>query len=1025
MLRGHGKFNAETPGRNAAKHDGGVHPCAFLCDIAPLSLRCISFQSSLSHAASSRSSPAGRGNVIAAVIVALGLMACAQAGELDLAHGYYRAKQHESAAKQYADYLVKNPDGPEANEAKFFLGECYVQLRREADALPFFEAVVLAGDKDGKVLPPHRLAMAAFRIGEIHFHQREFPAAIQALARMVEDHPQSDLAGHALYLLAESQLETGQVDAAAAILGRARAVKFDEKLSVHLSLCEARLAERQGRIDDARRGFTDLAAGESANAIDAILALGLLEQKQSRYAEAAAAYRSILERPNAAATHPAHVAEAYYRLGQALYEQKDYAGARQAFQEGRTKFPRSPAAPAMAFQEALCLVQAGDWAAARPLLADFADSHPNESLAPQALHFLARCGLEQKDLALIQLTLEKLEEKYADSTWGDATRATLAEALLASEGAAHETAARLRDLLEKTKTPQHARRMRYYAAMGAYKAGDMAAVISLLADLAASPEKDRVRTDANYLLGVALAKEERWAEAIPALEVFLADDTNSPQARTALVTLAKALGTQPASQGRNKSLERLLELAAARSDAADVVLAIADTLVAKQWHAAAAGAYERAMKLGVANTASALSGLAWCEFELGRKELARQRFRELEAAADPDSDTFAEAVYMQGVLATELGGKDEAISSLRRVFQDHPKSRWSIDAGRRLARLLTAARQLEEADQVYAALVERAAGDDDHAQFTLDRAWLALDRQKTDEAEQRFRDVMNRVGSGRLAAEAALKLAELAHARADYKTAEELAGRAADLSPPETLLPAIHYRRGLAQHELGRDGEAKQSFQEVVHRFPDDPLVVACLFWLGEIEFAARKFDAAIDWFGRLLVKPGNEKYASVARLRIAHSHFQAGRLDEAAQKADELFSSSADLAARDEALYLKGRVLQQQAKFEEARAVYRQLLRGEKNESAAKAQFMIAETFFFQERFQEALDEFPKVLVYPIATWQAAALLEVAKIYERQDQPDKARSLYETIQLDYPKEPAALEAKQRIEALKTARAGR
>lgn len=965
-------------------------------------------------------------SAVAILCAWIGLAASTLAGELDLAHGYYRAKQHESAAKQYAEYLAKSPEGPEANEARFFLGECYVQLNRELDALPFFQAVVLAGDKNAEILPANQRAMSAFRVGEIQFHQRDFPAAIDSLTTMLQRHPESDLAGHALYLLAESQLEGGQVEAAATTLQRAKSAKLDDKLTVHLALTEARLADRQGRTEDARQAYTSLSKGDSPNAADALLALGLLEQKHSRFAEAVVAYRAILDRPNSAATNPAHVAEAYYRLGQCLYEQKDFVAARQAFRDGQDKFPKSPAAPAMAFHEALCLAQAGDWMAARPILASFADNHPKDPLAPQALHFLARCGLEGKDPSLIQVALNKLENQYADSSWTDATRSTLAEALLASPDAANpEIAARLRDLLDRTKNPEHARRMRYYAALGAYKADDMATVVTLLAPLAKAAEKDRVQTDANYLLGVALAKQEKWSEAIDPLEAFISEDASSPQARTALLSLATAFATQPSSPERDERFARLLEVASSRSDASEVALAIGDAAIAKKWHAAAAGAYERALTLGVANKSVALSGLAWSEFELGRKEAAREHFRALQAEAPPDSDSFAEAAYMQGVVASDLGDNLAAAEAFRKVFQDCIQSRWSLDAGRRLVRILTADQKLDDADALYSTLIERSADDAQRCQFTLDRAWLALDRQQSKQAEELFGEVLKHAGPGRLAAEAALKLAELAHVRADYKAAEELAGRAAELMPPESLVPAICYRRGLAQHELSRDGEAKASFQEVVERYPTDPLVAACLFWLGEIEFAARQFDAAIGWFEKLLGAPGNEKYASLAQLRIAHSHFQAGRLDDAMRKADELFASNADAAARDEALYLKGRVLQQQAKFDEARAVYRQLLRGDKNESAAKAQFMIAETYFFQERFQEALDEFPKVLVYPIPTWQAAALLEVGKIYERQNEPDKARSLYETVQSDYPKEPAALEAKERVEALKTARRGR
>ncbi len=100
--------------------------------------------------------------------------------------------------------------------------------------------------------------------------------------------------------------------------------------------------------------------------------------------------------------------------------------------------------------------------------------------------------------------------------------------------------------------------------------------------------------------------------------------------------------------------------------------------------------------------------------------------------------------------------------------------------------------------------------------------------------------------------------------------------------------------------------------------------------------------------------------------------------------------------------------------RFEEARAAYQAVIDARKGgDLAARAQLMRGETFFHEKNYREALREFLKVdILYDAPTWQAAALLEAGKVYERLDQWADAAEIYERLCSKFPDDPSAAEAK-------------
>ncbi len=132
--------------------------------------------------------------------------------------------------------------------------------------------------------------------------------------------------------------------------------------------------------------------------------------------------------------------------------------------------------------------------------------------------------------------------------------------------------------------------------------------------------------------------------------------------------------------------------------------------------------------------------------------------------------------------------------------------------------------------------------------------------------------------------------------------------------------------------------------------------------------------------------------------------------------------SLRSELAAEDPAIaeldYAKGQALMGMGRLDEARSVFQAVLDARPGgELAARAQLMRGEAFFHEDRLHDALREFLRVnILYQAPRWQAAALLEAGKVYERLNQWADAAETYERLVSKFPKDRDAATARNRRE---------
>src|SRR4051794_1134730 len=128
------------------------------------------------------------------------------AADLRFAHGLYRDKRYQLAVDEYKSFLSANPADPKTDEARYFLAESLVQLKRLNEAATAYEAVSGAD---------HNLRKSAlFRAGTIRKRSGDLAKAQKALEQFVVEFPDDADAPGAWLMLSECRFSEKRIEAA-------------------------------------------------------------------------------------------------------------------------------------------------------------------------------------------------------------------------------------------------------------------------------------------------------------------------------------------------------------------------------------------------------------------------------------------------------------------------------------------------------------------------------------------------------------------------------------------------------------------------------------------------------------------------------------------------------------------------------------------------------------------------------------------------------------------------------------------
>ena len=410
----------------------------------------------------------------------------------------------------------------------------------------------------------------------------------------------------------------------------------------------------------------------------------------------------------------------------------------------------------------------------------------------------------------------------------------------------------------------------------------------------------------------------------------------------------------------------------------------------------------------------------------GKRPEAAAAFAAL-LAASPDDPLAPEAALVRGRALEADGQADEALKAYALVAEKYPRSAQADPAALARARLLAASKRPAEAAEAFGRYFEdpkEAPSGEALAGLLAEWGWALVAAGKTDEADRVFTRLLDESPDSPLAADARFNLAESAHQAGKPDEVVTLlrpvVAEGSKASPG--LIESALYRLGRTQVERDDRPDASKTLDRLIREYPEGPYRRG-----GPVPAGRTRPQGRRSLGGRGGLRFARSRAPGPGRPRGVVSAVRRRRIQAlvALKRWKDVLSAAeaypTDGPGRAEVDYARGRALQSMAppRFDEARDAYEAVIKARKGgDLAARAQLMRGETYFLQGSLREALREFLKVdILYDAPPWQAAALLEAGKVYERLDQWADAAETYERLRSKFPDDPSASEARARLEA--------
>jgi len=992
-----------------------------------------------------------RAKAVLCVLVAVLCSVWAQADEADdqyaVAAGHYAQKRWKFAAEEFQTFLDKYPQHPKANQGVFFLAEALTQLGQLDEAAARFRDY-LSREPDGPLAAP-----ALFRSGEAAYLSGKLGPAKIHLERFLATYPDHELNAYVLpYLgdIAASQHDTASAERyfRQGLTQFPHGTKQDE---CRFGLAQA--LEKQGKSEEAERFYLAVAAKPgSPLADDAQFHLGALQYAAGRLEEALETFHPFESRlansrwqPTArlgrgwallklgrlaeaksafqsAASDAKVGVEARYWLGLTLKSEKNWQAAAQTLLDAAEEHPNDKLAGALRFHAGDSLFHAGDTAGAEKQFDLVIAASPDNEWADDAMRGKLRVALQKEDYSALDSQAAQFAARFPKSPFAADVQRMLAQSLVQRKE--HERAVEVLEPLVAAGQPQDGVLEDRYLLSVAYESLDRYQdALDVLRPVLKSAA-GKLRRDAQLVQASLLMKLKRFDEAIGPLEAFLGTKPTGDEAAAALGNLANCYAQTNQLDKAKQRYAELLEkhpghelIAPTTEQLAEAAYEAGDVAWANKMFA-----YLAADGRSPRRSLEGLSGLGWSQYKAGQLEEAADTFDQL-LTKGPDPSLEAETALIRGQILQQLGRPDPALAMYDLIIDHHQKTEQFPQALWRAALLRDNLEQNQEAALLY----ERLAGA--YPQFPeidallYNWAWVLHDLGRGEESNKLFERLRKEHPKSSYWADATFRLAQQAFKAKDYEHSQKLvADLLSDDPSPEIRQNSLYLQGQIAAAQEQWD-QAGRSFKTLVHDYPESSARLMAEYGIAEAVFRQNDYEKAVELFDRLLrqTKGRDEPWLAVIHLRLAQALCHQKKWDEAYEIASKIEAEYPSFEEQYEVDYVLGRCLSNRAEFELARKTYRKVIRspqGAKTETAAKAQLMIAESYYHQKNYQAALREYLALeILYGYPTWQAAALLQAAKCHEMLGEWKQAVDLYDRLLTVYPDTSFVEEATARLRA--------
>lgn len=694
-----------------------------------------------------------------------------------LAWNYYREGTYQWAAEQFA-LVREGHDDDLARRATYYEAVNRALLRQPRVAAELLESFV---DR----WPRHELAdKALFELALTYYGLRRWEEANMAFDRVARGHPDSDLAGEAVYMRGATHIALGDFDRALESFDRA--IQLDaapEALRSEVEFQKAWLLYRNGRYGESAPGFLSLYEEDpqGPKASESLFWAAESHFQTGQLREAERLFRQYLgDFPGAKHTEAAH-----YALGWVYFKEGRY-------REAATQFTRFLDAYRASGEQVPYRTDA---------LLRLADSYYALKRYPEAITAYGRAAQEGESYAVYQMgqayanlgdafqaitTFNELVSEYPDSEWRDEAEYQLAYLYFLNQDY-DQAIQRYRSLISSQPNSPLAAKAQYAIGDAFYNAGRLDEAVQAYRLVLERYPRSPFAPDAASSVYFALMNMNDEARADRLIEEFARDNPDSPVVDQLRFRRAEV----KYQSGRREEAYR--EFAAFTRQSRDAQLSAEahyylGAIEADRGRASQAEDHlSRAVSTGGGTRAAeAARRLGELYMSTSRHQEALETYRRLQQLSGNDPRLSADALYGQSMALLQLGRTADAERLLNDALSASPDAPTTVPAMLGLARVHEQTGRADEAARQYRQVVERSRDE--------------------------------------VGAEALYRLGSLLLERGEARAAIEELSRMSVLYPGNPQWEAQAYlTQARAFRRLGQTGEAAQMYSRVIEDFADTP----------------------------------------------------------------------------------------------------------------------------------------------------------------------------------------------------------
>ena len=896
-----------------------------------------------------------------------------------LADTQLRLGKADVAVPNFKKSLKLFPQSRLAEDAKFGLARSYESLKKYNDAIGVYKQ--LASNADGA-----RAVESQLNLATCYFDSDQPKLAAQAYVDLAKRFPESELvsaarlnAGYAFYEIQDFRSAVDQFELAAKQKDQALASRYWQGLSLK-------------QLDEFDRAASTLS---QAFALAGEAPLGA--EIKYHWADV-----ELSKAQNAAATGKADDAAKLYLSSRKLYLEVETGWPKGDLADDSLHF-----AGEATFQHAVTLAGAERSKLldeANAMVADFSKKYATSGLRMYQLLLKGRIAHARGDDANLNAATKLFEQVLSESKL-DATR--------------HQA--------------------RFQLARTLQRLGDHPKTLAAIAPLVDSVKKDidkSAYTDALVMQASSLYATQKFTDASKSAQLYIDSVPNGRQRDQAYSIQARALAEAGQREAAAAALSHLVNEHKGSSIIAPTYQQLAEIAYAQQKFDWSTELFTTLVKVGESSPyhAAAVSGLAWSQFEQKQFRESAGNF-ELLIAKHPKNELAQEAAFKAGEAWERTNDASKALASYSAGFKNNQPTRFAYLCGLQAARIQSRGQQADVADKTYQAVYD-AYAKSFPASSKLDEyldEWAMMNYQaeRFDRADTVFRLLVEKTPDSPLAFNAQYSLAEsdliagkLNNAKIAFAKLE--ANDKADKDVQENSL----FRLLSISAEQDDWKGVNDSAVKLRDRFKDGRYRWDVEFYQGEALLHLNKLDESKTLLTALTKEKENadinklDWYPHVFVL-LAEAQLRAKEYDAVAETVKKHEAWDAKSPYLYQAYATLGRSYKNQPlpKFAEAREAFQKSIdspSGRRTKTAAKSQLFIADTFFLQKKYNDALLAYLKVYnLYKFPDHQAAGLFQAAQCDEFLKEWKDAVSTYELLLKEFSKSEYAANAKLRLKAAK------